>query len=164
MKAQRLKIFAGLLTKRNETVAVAESVTSGLIMATLSLAKDATKFLQGGVVAYNLGQKTRQLGVDPILADASNCVSESIACDMARQVALSFRSQWGIAITGYAVPVPALKIKTCFAYVAFAHNDQPVLTLRIDTKLKGQERIQRYYVNTVIERFIKELAGDRYGT
>jgi nicotinamide mononucleotide (NMN) deamidase PncC len=78
---------------------------------------------------------------------------------MARQVALSFRSQWGIAITGYAVPVPALKIKSCFAYVAFAHQDRPVTTLRIETRLSGQGRVQHYYASTVIQRFIKEIAA-----
>jgi nicotinamide-nucleotide amidase len=50
-----------LLMKKKNTIAVAESVTSGNIQAVLSLAKDATAFFQGGITVYNIGQKCRHL-------------------------------------------------------------------------------------------------------
>jgi len=48
-----------------ETLAVAESVTSGHLQAAFSSADQATNFFQGGITAYNVGQKARQLCYKP---------------------------------------------------------------------------------------------------
>jgi PncC family amidohydrolase len=151
-----LEIIAENLTRKKETIAVAESVTSGLLMAEFSLAKNTTAFFQGGVVAYNLGQKTRQLRVDPIHADQTNSVSEEVARQMAWEVANSFCSNWGISITGYAAPVPELKIAHCFAFFSFSFNGTVVLTERIETQEKNQERVQRIYIDHILKVFAEK--------
>lgn len=46
-----------LLADRKETLSVAESVTAGHLQAAFSSALEATKFFQGGITAYNAGQK-----------------------------------------------------------------------------------------------------------
>lgn len=94
------------LIARNETIAVAESVTSGAIQWALSSIPDASLFLQGGITVYNLAQKTRQLGIDYDRAKACNCVSQEIANEMAASVIKRFVADWSIGITGYASPVP----------------------------------------------------------
>lgn len=152
-----LQLIANHLTKKEETLAIAESVTSGLLMAAFSEAKNATMFFQGGLTAYNLGQKTRQLNIDPIHAEKTNCVSEKVAGQMATNVARQFVSHWGIGITGYAVPVPALHIKECFALYAIAYNGDVVRSGRVETRLRGQARVQRYFVEKVMEEFYKCL-------
>lgn len=58
-----------------QTVAVGESVTSGHLQAALSLGENARQYYQGGLTAYNLGQKARHLLVEPIQALECNCVS-----------------------------------------------------------------------------------------
>jgi PncC family amidohydrolase len=102
------------LYERQQTVAVAESVTSGQLQTFLSLPDHAMDFFQGGITAYNLGQKTKHLNVDPIHAFACNCVSEKIAETMARNVMTQFNSDWGIGITGYASPVPEKNIEDLY--------------------------------------------------
>src|SRR5689334_221261 len=84
-----------LLCARKETIAVAESVTSGQLQTFLSLPDRAMDFFQGGLTAYNLGQKTKHLDVDPIHAFACNCVSERVASEMANNIRLMFNSDWG---------------------------------------------------------------------
>ena len=84
-KSQLKKIHA-LLVKRKETIAVAESVTSGLLQAAFSQAEDASAFYQGGITAYNLGQKYRHLKVEPIYADNCYCVSQKVSNEMADNV------------------------------------------------------------------------------
>ena len=74
-----------LLTKK-QTIAVAESVTSGHLQAALSLAPDASRFFQGGITAYNVGQKYRHLPVEPTHALQCNAVSEKVSADMAQGV------------------------------------------------------------------------------
>jgi PncC family amidohydrolase len=93
-----------ILVEKEQTIAVAESVTSGHLQAGFSLTKEAMQFFQGGMTAYNLGQKARHFHVDPIHAFRYNCVSETVANDMSREVAKIFSSDWGISITGYASP------------------------------------------------------------
>ena len=148
-----LNTIAEDLIRKNETLAVAESVTSGLLMAALSLTKNATSFFQGGVVAYNLGQKARHLSVDPIHAEKSNSVSEAVARQMAIGVANGFCSQWAIAVTGYAAPVPELSVTRCFAFYSFCHNGDVVLVERIETPETQQERVQQIYIDHILRAF-----------
>jgi nicotinamide-nucleotide amidase len=160
-ETKNLTPISKLLIARRETVAIAESVTAGFLMGSLSLAKNATFFFQGGLIAYNLGQKTKQLNIEPIYAERENCVSKNVADDMAIQIARKFCSQWGIAITGYAVPVPELKVRTCFAYYSISYKDKVVLTTRTDSKRKGQEKVQLHFVETVLTSFESILkSGD----
>lgn len=72
----RVNILKELFIKANETVAVAESVTAGLLQLAFSSADFATKYFQGGITVYNIGQKSRHLLIDPIHAIECNCVSK----------------------------------------------------------------------------------------
>lgn len=146
-----LKFIADYLIKRDETVAVAESVTAGLIMNLFSLTQNASQFFQGGVVAYNLGQKARHLDVEPIHAEERNCVSEQVAEQMARSVALQFCASWGIGITGYAVPVPELNISSCFALYAFVYKGTVASSGCLETKLRGQFNVQQYFASQIVK-------------
>ena len=156
-ETKALDLISKTLLKMGESLAVAESVTAGLIQSRLSLGKDAMLYFQGGVTAYNLGQKVKHLDIDPIMAERSNCVSISIAREMACNVTRLFNSSWGIGITGYAAPVPALKIKECFAYYSFAYKGQAVFEGRLDTKLKSAVAVQRLFAERVIQSFAEHL-------
>ena len=147
------KIRDGLIS-RQETIAVAESVTSGLLQLALSQAENAAEFYQGGITAYNLGQKSRHLIVEPIHALSVNSVSEKVAGEMALNVCSLFSSDWGIGITGYASPVPESENKL-FAWYVIAHHDRIVVSKKISPKKDEPFRIQQRYVTDVL----KNLAG-----
>lgn len=110
-KAIPISAIGDRMMKRKETVAVAESVTAGQLQLFFSTIPHSQEFFQGGITVYNLGQKSRQLNIDPIHAQSCNSVSEKIATDMASNVARKFLSDWGIGVTGYSSPVPELDIK-----------------------------------------------------
>ena len=158
MQLKILEFISSQLIERKETVAVAESVTAGLLTRSFSLAENATAFLQGGIIVYNLGQKTKHLNVNPIHGERTNCVSAEIAIQMALAVADQFCSEWGIAITGYAAPVPALNVKSCFAHYAITNNDRLVHSNIIETKLLGQARVQQYFVDQLLRTFRDQLS------
>ncbi len=90
-----------ILITEQQTLSVAESVTAGHLQAAFSSAVEASKFFQGGITAYNAGQKCRHLNIEPIHALDNDCVTEQVACEMASQVNKLFISDYGIAITGY---------------------------------------------------------------
>src|SRR4030095_2666972 len=94
------------LKRRKQSIAVAESVTSGLLQLAFSSMDNAIRFFQGGLTVYNLGQKIKHLSVEPIHADSVNSVSQQVANEMDINVSRSFLSDWGIGVTGYATAVP----------------------------------------------------------
>jgi nicotinamide-nucleotide amidase len=154
-------IRAGLLDA-NETIAVAESVTAGLLQLALASAEEASQFFQGGITAYNVGQKTMQLDIEPIHAIASNCVSQQVACEMSFNVCRRFRSHWGVGVTGFAVPVPESEHKV-FAWYAICHRDKILRASRIIGKHQPTLTVQSAFVNEILARLgatIKESQRD----
>ena len=148
------------------TVAVGESVTSGLVQHAFSQVKDAMKIYQGGITTYNLGQKTHLLGVNPIHAEACNCVSEQVAVEMALKVARRFRCQFGIGVTGYASPVPELSIDKLFACYAVSKNNAIVGQGKIEFDDSSEAQagapakpieVQYYFTNEILRIFLSLL-------
>ena len=144
---------------KHETLATAESVTSGHIQAALSLASMATAFFQGGVTVYNINQKTRLLNIDSVHALSCNCVSEKVASEMAINAAKLFKSHWAIAITGYAAPVPELGINQLFAFWAACHQGEIVAVEKIMASNDKPDAVQLFYTNEVLRDFNKILQG-----
>lgn len=145
-----------ILTQRKQTIAVAESVTAGHLQAALSSAIEASQFFQGGITAYNLGQKCRHLQVDPISAGGCDCVSEDVARTMALHANTLFTSQYSIAITGYAATMPEKGQNALFAWYALAFNNRLIRCEKITT---GKERVaaQVDYTNQVLQKFLDVL-------
>lgn len=139
------------LREKNETIAVAESVTAGLMQAALSSADEAMKFFQGGITTYNVGQKYRHLLVDPIHALSCNCVSERVAQEMAVNICELFRSDWGIGITGYASPVPESTFQL-YAYYAIGYRGDVVLSGKINTQQMDFTEARLFFVNQILEK------------
>lgn len=145
-----------ILSSRKQTVAVAESVTAGHLQAALSSAIEASHFFQGGITAYNLGQKCRHLQVDPITAEGCNCVSEEVACTMALHVNTLFTSQYSIAITGYAAKMPEKGLNELFAWYAIAFNNQLIGSGKISSS-KERVEAQVDYTKQVLQKFLEAL-------
>lgn len=153
-----LHIIKSYLTRRHQTVAVAESVTTGLLQSCIGSCEEASKFFQGGLTVYNLGQKCRHLGIDPISCLECNSVSENIAIQMAAAVGTLFTSDWGIAITGYATPVPESE-NQLFAFFAITFQGQVKQSCKLETALDVPAKVQSFYVDKIIEEFVNLLAA-----
>ena len=86
---------------RGVTIAVAESLTGGQLVATLARAKGASDWLRGGVVAYARSAKHDLLTVRP-----GPVSSAEAATDMATGVMGLLRSELSVATTGVGGPDP----------------------------------------------------------
>ena len=95
-----------LLTQQGRTVAVAESLTGGLVVAALVGVPGASKVVRGGVVAYMTDLKAALLGVDPELLGRVGAVDPDVAREMARGVGVRLGADHAIATTGVAGPDP----------------------------------------------------------
>jgi nicotinamide-nucleotide amidase len=147
------------LIQSRQTIAVAESVTAGHLQAALSTANDAALFFQGGITAYNLGQKCRRLSIEPIYAEACDCVSEKIAADMALSACELFVSDYGIGVTGYATPAPEKGITDLFAFVAIAHRGEIIVSKKIDPGADKAFDAQVTYARLALEELAHVVAG-----
>jgi PncC family amidohydrolase len=93
-----------VLTQRGETVAVAESLTGGLVVAALIAVPGASVVVRGGVVAYMTDLKSTLLDVDPDLLAREGAVHPDVAAAMAHGVAARLGATYGVATTGVAGP------------------------------------------------------------
>jgi len=94
------------LAARGLSLAVAESLTGGLVSSTLVEVPGASRVLRGAVVAYATEVKAEVLGVDRALLAAQGAVDPLVARQMASGVARLLRAEVGIATTGVAGPDP----------------------------------------------------------
>ena len=88
------------------TLAVAESLTAGLVCAALADVPGVSAVLRGGIVAYSTEVKTSLLGVDAALLAREGPVHEDVATQMADGVRRRFDADLGLATTGVAGPGP----------------------------------------------------------
>jgi nicotinamide-nucleotide amidase len=95
------------LRERGATLACAESLTGGLLCATLVAAPGASDVVRGAVVAYAVDLKATLLGVDEQVLTRHGAVSEATARAMAMGVAARLRATYGLATTGVAGPDPS---------------------------------------------------------
>ena len=144
------------LITRKEKLSVAESVTAGFLQAAMASAEVALKFFEGGITTYNINQKVQHLKIDKKKGEECNCVSEQTSNEMALGACELFGTDWGIAVTGYATPVPESRHKL-FAWFSICHKDKIMLAEKIDLNDLKPEEAQLKYVDIIIEKFARLL-------
>jgi nicotinamide-nucleotide amidase len=97
-------VIHGLLGARGETVAVAESLTGGLLGGALTAMAGSSATFRGGVTAYLEEVKASALGVPEELLAAHGPVHPDVAAAMASGVRSLLGASYGVATTGVAGP------------------------------------------------------------
>jgi nicotinamide-nucleotide amidase len=86
------------------SLATAESLTAGMIAATLAEVPGASAVLQGGVVSYSNSVKAKVLGVDPALLEERGSVDGEVARQMAEGARNACGADLAVSATGVAGP------------------------------------------------------------
>lgn len=95
-----------LLLERGLTVAVAESLTGGLLSAALTESPGASETFRGGLVVYATDLKAVLADVPRPLLDAQGSVSADVAGALARGARERLGADLGVGVTGVAGPDP----------------------------------------------------------
>jgi nicotinamide-nucleotide amidase len=110
------------LRDRSETVAVAESLTGGLVGSRLTDVPGSSDYFDRGVIAYSNDAKLTDLGVSRESLDAHGAVSAPVAREMAQGVRDTAETDWGVATTGVAGPAGGSDEKPVgLVFVGVAH-------------------------------------------
>ncbi len=117
-----------LLCVRGDTLAVAESLTGGLVCAALTGIPGASAAVRGGIVAYATDLKAVLLGVPRALLDKYGAVHPDVAVAMAEGARLRLGAQFSVATTGVAGPDP--------------QDGQPVGTVHIAVSAEGDSVVR----------------------
>lgn len=117
------------LIERGFTIAVAESLTGGLLVSELVATPGASAVVLGGVVAYNTQLKNTVLGVDAELLAQHGAVHPDVAAQMATGVRVALAvaagpANVGISTTGVAGPDPQDGQPVGTVYLGFAIGDE----------------------------------------
>ncbi len=147
------------MAARGETLAVAESLTGGLVAAELTGVPGASRVLRGAVTAYATDLKHTLLGVDGALLAERGAVDAEVARQMAGGVRRLLGADWGIATTGVAGPDPQDGQPVGTVYVAVAG---PAGTVRSRLLRPAGDRagIRRESVGGVLGMLREELVGN----
>jgi nicotinamide-nucleotide amidase len=158
-----------LLLVRGGTLAVAESLTGGLVAAEITSVPGASRVFRGSVTAYATDLKHEVLGVDATLLAEHGAVSPQVAAQMAAGVRRLLGADWGIATTGVAGPEPqdGQPVGTVFVAVdgpAGAASGCPGGGKVESLRLNGDRpEIRRESVRSVLALLLEEIAGEQAG-
>ncbi len=147
------------LAARGETLAVAESLTGGLLAATIVDVPGASVAFRGGLVVYATDLKATLAGVDPVLLAERGPVDPDVAAALARGVRVRCGADWGLSTTGVAGPTrqDGIAVGTVFVGLAGPDGDVQVRSLHIPENL-GRATIRRRTVDESLSWLIDCLA------
>ncbi|MGC3001963.1 CinA family protein [Streptomyces sp. G35A] len=158
-----------LLTVNGGTLAVAESLTGGLVAAEITSVPGASRVFRGSVTAYATELKHALLGVDATLLAQRGAVDAQVASQMAAGVREALGADWGIATTGVAGPDPqdGQDVGTVFVAVdgppgaaSGSAGGGKVRRLRLNG---DRAEIRMESVRSVLALLLGELAGEQTG-
>ena len=138
------EVIVKLLAQRNQTVAVAESCTGGLLANRITNVPGASAVFLAGYVCYANQAKIDMLNVDPQLIEKHGAVSKEVARAMADQARTCAKSDYTLATTGVAGP-------------SGGSPDKPVGTVYISVAASSETVVKRLFFPTDRETF-KQVA------
>ncbi|AXG82916.1 CinA family protein [Streptomyces paludis] len=147
------------LVARGATLAVAESLTGGLVAAELTSVPGASRAFRGSVTAYATDLKRDVLGVDGPLLEERGAVDPEVARQLAAGVRRVLGATWGAATTGVAGPDPqdGQPVGTVYVAIAGPEGVGKVAALRLNG---DRADIRKESVRSVLGLLLSELSGN----
>ena len=148
-------VVHALLAGRGETVAVAESLTGGLLSATLSQRPGSSATYRGGLVVYATDLKDSLAGVPEALLATHGAVSAETAEALAAGARTRLGATWGLGVTGVAGPSEQEGKPVGTVHVALAGpTGMQVRTMRLPG---DRDRVRLLTVTTALDLLRRAL-------
>jgi nicotinamide-nucleotide amidase len=145
------------LLARGETLAVAESLTGGLLAATLVDVPGASAVFRGGLVVYATDLKATLAGVPEELLAQRGPVDDEVAEALAVGARDRCGADWGLATTGVAGPDPQDGHRPGFVWIACAG---PLGVAAVSRQFPGDRAaVRRATVTAALALVLSELSA-----
>jgi nicotinamide-nucleotide amidase len=145
------------LGRRGETLAVAESLTGGLLAAALVDVPGASAVFRGGLVVYATDLKATLAGVPADLLAERGPVDGEVAELLAVGARDRCGADWGLATTGVAGPDPVDGHGPGFVWIGCAG---PRAATAVSLQLTGDRAgVRRATVTAALGLLLRELSG-----
>ncbi len=151
-------VVGEMLHKAGATVAVAESLTGGMLGERFTTVPGSSRYFLGGFIAYSNAMKVELLGVDPQLLAHFGAVSRETAEAMAAGARLRTNATYALAVTGVAGPdsgEDAAPVGT--VYMALADPEKTVALHR--QFLGDRTRIRVFTTQMALDVLRRRLMG-----
>lgn len=149
------------LVERRETLAVAESLTGGLLSATIVEIPGVSAVFRGGLVVYATDLKHSLAGVPQALLADRGPVDPDVARALAEGARSRCGADWGLATTGVAGPEPQGGRPVGLVYIAVAGPGRAVVR---ELRLSGsRDDVRTETVNSVLGLLVDEARGSTAG-
>ena len=148
--------LVGRLAGRGETLATAESLTGGLLAATIVDVPGASAVFRGGLVVYATDLKASLAGVPTDLLAARGPVDPDVAAALAAGARDRCDATWGVATTGVAGPTPQDGAAVGTVFVAVAGPSSAGVALRLDG---DRQAIRSAAVRAAIDLLVTTVGG-----
>ncbi len=124
-------VVGQLLLAKQQTLAVAESCTGGMLGKLLTDIPGSSAYFKGGVMAYANEVKVKMLGIAAESIETEGAVSSVVAEQMAIGIRDRLDTDWGIGITGVAGPGGGTADKPVgLVYIGLARPDGGVESMK----------------------------------
>ena len=147
-----------ILTERGETLAIAESLTGGLVASRITDVPGSSAYFIQGVVAYANEAKETLLGVQEATLIAHGAVSDPVAREMAEGVRTRAGASWGISTTGIAGPTGATEDKPLGLVHYAVASDEGLVTGR-DVFPGDRLEVKRASAEAILSLLLNVLKG-----
>lgn len=146
-----------LLAAAGQTVAVAESLSGGLLGAALSQRPGSSATFRGGLVVYATDLKHSLAGVPSELLETDGAVAASTAASLAEGARSRLGADWGVGVTGVAGPSEQEGKPVGTLHVAVAG---PAGTVARSLRVPGdRERVRLLAVTAGLDLLRRALTG-----
>ncbi len=146
------------LVAAGQTVAVAESLTGGLLGAALTELPGSSAAFRGGLLVYATDAKAALAGVPEEVLAAEGAVSAATAEALASGARERLGATWGVGVTGVAGPEPQEGLPVGTVHVAVAG---PTGIRSLTRRLPGdRQRVRLLTVTTALDLLRRQLPAE----
>lgn len=150
-------VIGKLLRDREATVAVAESLTGGMLGQRITAAAGSSDCFVGGFLTYTNSMKQALLGVDGELIRKHTVVSKEVAMAMAEGARERTGATFALSTTGEAGPESSSGAPVGTVYIGFAAEGQSAAQRHV---MPGdRSRVRGFTTNAALDLLRRRLLG-----
>ncbi|MBE7090475.1 MAG: CinA family protein [Clostridiales bacterium] len=149
------KEIISLLTKKGQTLSVAESFTGGGVVQELVSVPGASAVIYEGAVCYSERAKISRLGVKAETLETFGAVSKQTALEMVQGLMQTGACNYAVSTTGNAGPTPSGKAPVGAFYIGVA---SPIQTTVFEHVTNGdRQRITKEGIRLALTHLLNEI-------